>query len=73
LERWECEECRFEFQVHFDPETVRENLDAAAFEDAAHGFDFDETHKTDPNTGMSEYDFDPGVEYNDAGEPKGYM
>ena len=30
---------------------------AAAFEDAAHG--------------MSEYDFDPGVRYNDGGEPEG--
>jgi hypothetical protein len=25
------------------------------------------------SVGMSEYDLDPGVQYNDAGEPKGWM
>lgn len=49
------------------------DLEAAAFESAAHGYDFDNDHKVDPYTRESEYDFDPGVSYNDAGEPRGYM
>jgi hypothetical protein len=57
-----------------DREEARiESLAAAADEDAAHGYDFDADHKYDPHTGYSEYDFDPGVTYNDAGEPRGYM
>lgn len=52
-----------------------EDQAAAAYEDAAHGYDFDEEagRTYDPNTGMSVYDLDPGIQYNDAGEPKGYM
>jgi hypothetical protein len=52
-----------------------EDQAAAAYEDAAHGYDFDEEagRTYDPNTGMSVYDFDPGIKYNDGGEPQGYM
>jgi len=50
-----------------------EDMEAAAFEEAAHGYDFDDDHKVNPYTGESEYDFNPGVRYNDGGEPIGYM
>jgi hypothetical protein len=60
-----------------DPEEEQyqrcEDAEAARFEDAAHGYDLDSDHPVDPNTGVSIYDLDPGIEYNDAGEPKGYM
>jgi hypothetical protein len=45
-----------------------EDMEAAAYEDAAYGYD-----GYNPHTGMSEYDYDPGTSYNDAGEPVGYM
>jgi hypothetical protein len=65
-----CPECGNELDEEgFCPMCSRA---AAAYEDAAHGYDFDDDHHYDPNTGMSEYDFDEGIEYNDAGEPKGY-
>ncbi len=53
-----------------------ECLAAAAEEEAAHGFDFDEDagRCVNPNTGESVWDLEPHtVTYNDAGEPRGYM
>jgi len=56
-----------------DYESECEDKEAAMFEEAAHGYDFDDDHCVNPYTGESVYDFDPGVRYNDGGEPIGYM
>jgi len=58
-----------------EAEAEIESMAAAAFEDAAHGYDLDEEagRTYDPSTGISVYDLDPGISYNDAGEPRGFM
>lgn len=53
-------------------EELENEMDSKAsiyYEDAVYGYDGD----FNPSTGMSDYDFNPGISYNDAGEPKGYM
>jgi hypothetical protein len=61
-----CSECGNELNENGDCQMCSQA--AAAFEDAAHGYD----DGYNPHTGMSEYDLDPGIKYNDGGEPEGY-